>query len=277
MLSDPRNSSRFAVTWFKRRSSGALTYEGCVAQARGHGCVKARDKSLDDVDDVVVSPDGKSVYVVASESNSITRFRRRANGALIYKNCFANGGDHGCKKPRHNSLGATLESGVAVSPDGRSIYVASGGRRSGSITRFRRRSNGALRYRGCFENGGAHGCRRPTHDSLKGSSGVAVSPDGNSLYVASSAAVTGFRRAANGALTYEGCVAITDLKRAADGTLTSGGCFANQGALGCELPVHDSLGRVFGVAVSGDGPSVYAVALSPANAITLFSREISEP
>ncbi len=366
-----------AITWFKRRRSGALAYGGCIANGGAHGCKKARHQSLDLPFDLAVSPDSRSVYVVALESNAITRFARRSNGALAYKGCFANRGRHGCKDPPGNSLGDAAA--VAVSPDGKSVYVASAGHpafpRRGSqggnsITRFARHPNGAIGYRGCIANHGDHGCGKPVHDSLYGSLGVTVSPDGKSvyvasttgittfarhrhgalayrscianqghhgcavaardslrksrdiavtadgesLYVASSGAITWLGRAANGQLTYEGCMAnrgesgcqapvhdslrfpndlalsrdgesvyvasligsITELERASDGALTFGTCFANEGARGCELPLHDSLGYARGVTVSRDGRSVYVAAYN-GNSITQFSREIATP
>jgi DNA-binding beta-propeller fold protein YncE len=56
---------------------------------------------------------------------------------------------------------------------------------------------GALTYRGCIANAGADGCTAPANDSLDGAVGVSVSPDGNSVYVASNAsdAITSFDRA----------------------------------------------------------------------------------
>jgi sugar lactone lactonase YvrE len=145
---------------------------------------------------------------------------------------------------------------VAVSPDGRSLYDAS----SSGITTFKRSVSGALTYDGCIENHGTHGCQAPVHDSLRFPNDLALSRDGESVYVASSFADS-----------------ITDLKRADDGTLTYGGCFADEGVRGCQVPVHDSLSRALGVAVSADGRSVYVAASQPANASTSFSRENSAP
>ena len=359
-----------AITWFKRHSDGTLTYKGCIEQTARHGCLKARHGSLEDVSDIAISRDGKSVYAAAVSSKSITRFGRHSNGALTYKGCFANSGANGCKKPRHNSLGGP--SGLTVSRDGRSVYVASYRPSGGPLTRFRRRPNGALRYGGCFASEGQRGCQTPTHNSLyfsydvevspdggevyvgsrngittfkrgangalayggcladggrqgcqmathsslQGSRDLAISPDGNSLYVASFDSITRFQRAADGALTYDDCMAnggahgcqapvhdslrspndlavsrdgesvyvasgwdnsITAFGRAFDGTLTYGECFANQGALGCEAPSHDSLGYASGVAVSRDGRSVYVAAGRTSHAITTFSRETSGP
>ena len=248
-------------------------------------------------------------------SKSITRFRRDPNGALTYKGCFANRGAHGCKAPPHNSLGDA--SGVTVSRDAKSVYVASGGHSGfpthgqlggNSITRFQRHSNGAISYRGCIANNGSHGCRKPAHNSLYGSSGVTVSPDGESVYAASATGITAFRRSGNGALTYRGCFAnqghhgcqeatleslrmsrdvavtpdgsslyvasngaLTTFGRSGNGALTYLGCFANKGDNGCAPPVHDSLRFPNDLALSRDGTSVYVASVFPGS-ITAFQR-----
>ena len=83
-----------------------------------------------------------------------------------------------------------------MSPDGKSVYVASAD--GNSITRLKRNAtSGALTYKDCIANGGANGCAAPVHDSLGGAQGVAVSPDGNSVYLASFGAdsITNFDRA----------------------------------------------------------------------------------
>ena len=46
-------------------------------------------------------------------------------------------------------------------------------------------STGALTYKGCIANAGFLRCTARAHDSLQGARGVAVSPDGTSVYVAS--------------------------------------------------------------------------------------------
>jgi DNA-binding beta-propeller fold protein YncE len=309
-------ASANGITRFKRSPDGALTYKNCFANEGAHGCKDPPHDSLGEASGVAVSADSKSVYVTSSEhinyrtghrrgGNSITRFKRGPSGVLTYKNCFANGGVHGCKDPRHHSLGDASD--VAVSRDGKSVYVASSGhsdfpsrRQAGgnSITRFKRSSNGALAYGGCIANRGAHRCRRPLHDSLYHAEGVAVSPEGKSVYVVSSGEITRFRRAANGRLAYADCIAnqgnhgcgkpandslghardvavssdgtsvyvaggnsITYFTRGADGALTYGGCIANRGQRGCEPALYDSLRYSAGVAVSRDGASVYGASV----------------
>src|SRR5205823_6154499 len=150
--------------------------------------------------------------------------------------CIANGGANGCAAPAHDSLQGAR--GVAVSADGKSVYVASF--YSNSITRFKRdTTTGALNYKDCIANAGANGCAAPAHDSLGGATGVAVSADGKSVYATSPgpSSISRFKRnTTSGALTYKDCI-------------------ANGGASGCAAPAHDSLSGPHGLAVSADGKS----------------------
>ena len=250
-----------AITRFKLGSTGQLRYRSCLANGGAHGgtggCAKPPRNSLDSNEAMAMSPDGSSAYVVSSDSDSITRFARRAKGALVYRGCIANGGARGCKRAKHGSLGGAFD--VAVSPDGRSVYVAS--MDGDSITRFNRDPTGALTYKGCFANGHAHGCRAPDHDSLGGAVALAVSPDGESVYVASlrAGAVTHFDRSTGGRLEFAGCI-------------------ANWGSHGCREPDQNSLNAADGIAVSPDGASVYATSMTGPTinggpgAVTAFQR-----
>ena len=250
-----------AVTRFKQDPDGRLAYRGCTANGGARagigGCRQVPRNSLDSNEAVAVSPDGGSVYVVSSDSDSITRFKREANGALKYRGCIANGGAHGCSKPKHDSLGGAFD--VAVSPDGESVYaVALDG---DAITRFDRNANGSLTYRNCFANARAHGCRELKHDSLGGADSLAVSPDGDSVYV-----------------TSLGGDSITTFARSPSGRLTPGGCYANSGGHGCRETQINSLHAADGVAVSPDDRSVYVTAMTGptvnggAGAVTHFER-----
>jgi 6-phosphogluconolactonase (cycloisomerase 2 family) len=74
---------------------------------------------------------------------------------------------------------------VDVSGDGRNLYVAA--RVSGAVATFLRDpAAGVLTQlggeNGCISGGGADGCRLSTSDSLRGARGVAVSPDGRTVY-----------------------------------------------------------------------------------------------
>lgn len=90
----------------------------------------------------------------------------------------------GCNVPGQPALNGAND--VTVSPDGVSVYVASIG--DDSISQFNRAANANLSYVGCFADTSAAGCNVPAQAALAGAKGVAVSPDGGSVYVASSVA-----------------------------------------------------------------------------------------
>jgi DNA-binding beta-propeller fold protein YncE len=73
---------------------------------------------------------------------------------------------------------------VAVSRDGRSLYVAS--TRSSSISFFSVAPQGQLTFQGCLSDNAIPGCVDPPGEPLKGADAVAVSPDGGSVYVTGS-------------------------------------------------------------------------------------------
>src|SRR3954447_9390073 len=250
-----------AVTRFKQDPDGALKYRDCIANGGSHaglgGCTQPRRNSLDSNESIAVSPDGGSVYVVSSDSDSITDFKRKSNGALKYRGCIANRGAHGCARPKHDSLGGAFD--LAVSPNGTSVYVVA--LNGDAITRFDRRADGSLVYMGCFANGRAHGCRGLDHNSLGGADAVAVRPDGESVYVASL-----------------GGDSITRFLRSPGGRIEPGGCYANSGDHGCRKPMRNSLHAADGVAVSPNGDSVYVAAMTGptvnggTGAVTDFTR-----
>ena len=247
---------------------GALTQldgeDGCVNVDAEEGCADGR--ALDNPDQVAVSPDGKSVYVTSSGAGAVAVFARdRRTGALSQLDgedgCVDNEGEEGCADGRA-LFGA---SGVAVSRDGRNVYVASPS--SDAVAVFARdRRTGALTQldgeAGCVDNGGdttpvGQGCADGR--ALFGALGVAVSGDGRNVYVGSSGGVAVFARdRRTGALTQ------------LDG---EDGCVQNEGAEGCadgralEFPLR-------GVAVSRDGKSVYVAGGSNIDgAVAVFARD----
>ncbi len=174
-------------------------------------------------------------------------------GALDPQGCFMDtGGSAGCLDIVDGLAGANS---VAVSPDGKSVYVASAG--DHAIVHFERNTTtGALTHQGCImDTGGTAGCAR-TENGLGGAWGVAVSPDGKSVYVASFSdkAIVRFERdTTTGALNPQGCFMDTG------------------GTAGC-LDTADGLAGAFSVAVSPDDMSVY-VASSNDDAIVRFERD----
>lgn len=242
-----------AIAQFTRNGPGGqIVYNGCLSNGPGPRCRALARAPLVGASGVAVSPDGRSVYVVSASSDSIAQFSRRATGRLTYVGCFANDSAQGCE----DLPGAPLSSafGVTVSPDGRSVFVVS--LSSNSIAQFSRTGSTArLTYAGCLANTSTQFCRDLPGSPLTGAAAVAVSPDGRTVYVASSRsnAIARFAR------------------RGADLPITYAGCLADDATPLCTALPGSPLTGAAGVAVSPDGTSVY-VASAGSNAIARFVR-----
>ncbi len=242
------------ITHFFAAPGGQISYDGCVSSdGSGGSCADAPGSPLTAAEAVAVSPGGGSVYVASAGSGTITHFFAAPGGQLTYDGCISNDGSGGlCAAASGSPLSGA--DAVAVSPDGRSVYVASA--LSGAITHFFAAPAGQLTYDGCVSNAGSGGlCADAPGTPLAFADSVAVSPDGRSVYVgsATSGTVTHFFAAPAGQLTYDGCVSN-------DGS--SGACAAARG---------DALTDVTSVAVSPDGKSVYATAGNPAAVSHFFA------
>jgi DNA-binding beta-propeller fold protein YncE len=119
---------------------------------------------------VVVSPDGEHVYVTATGGSVAVFGRDGATGELSFVEV---------EKDGVNGVdGLASAQGIAVSPDGGRVYV--GGEMDDAVAVFNRnRTTGALTYVG-MQKDGVGGV-----DGLDSPRSVAVSPDGDHVYVAS--------------------------------------------------------------------------------------------
>jgi DNA-binding beta-propeller fold protein YncE len=186
-------------------ATGALTQlaepHGCVSQS-GSGGRCTQGKALDGAYAVVVSKDGRFVYVASQLSRAVAVFRRhRKTGVLTQladeAGCIA---EDGSVEQCTDGTGLRGPTSLALSPNGKSVYVASdGGSELAVLARSRR--TGKLRAVQCFDDDGSAACERAV--GMRQPHSVTVSPDGERVYVAArdDDAVAVFARdAATGAL-----------------------------------------------------------------------------
>lgn len=270
-------------------ATGSLTRLG---QATGAGGLRA----------VAVSPDGRNVYAVAQAESRLTAYRREATGLLTPVDTEIDGAGG------VTTLGGALS--VAVSPDGLDVYVAAGG--DSAVTGFTRNPvTGMLTLQGCVNETGAGGC--DAGNGLAGAEGVAVSPDGASVYVTgpNDLALNVLSRSSSpGDLTYSGCIkdigaaesctlgtvqglaganqvavapdgrnvyvtgrsddAVVNFQRAPSGTLTPRNCVSDTG--GACNSATQGLDGARGLAISADGANVYAAGQND-DALVAFTRD----
>jgi DNA-binding beta-propeller fold protein YncE len=237
--------------------AGCATQEGNDGQ--GQPCLLARGTEF--VDDVTVSPDGRSVYAVAFGSDSIAIFDRHPDGSLSQKpgeaGCLRVVVAEGCGPGRR--LGEA--EGVIVSPDGGNVYVAAS--QDLDVAIFDRGPDGSLAQKpgldGCISSFFlATDCRQ-----VRGlAAGISISPDGGQVYAAgrSDAGVTVFDRDAAGGLTQRlgtaGCISGFDVE----------GCGKGRG-----MPDPRN------VTLSPDGRSVYVLSFREPGALAVLDRAVPSP
>jgi DNA-binding beta-propeller fold protein YncE len=252
---------------FAAPKPGTLTQlagkHGCLVDrsAKTGGCARAR--ALDGPGPfmgsraIAVSPDGKQVYVASSGSDAIAIFtRNRQTGVLTQAKkgagCIAAKGAGGCAV----AIGLDEPNSIAISPNGRSVYATS--RAANSITAFARNpKTGVLKQlppplAGCTSGAPLPGCAPGL--ALLAPDVVVVSPDGNNVYVGSffGNSVAAFtRNPSNGALAQ----------------LSGNAACIAEGTAGCATGI--ALKSVEGLAISGDGFTVYAATALSNAAVTL--------
>jgi DNA-binding beta-propeller fold protein YncE len=258
-----------AVASFSRaEGSGALTQlagtEGCIADGAAEGC--APGVGLGSVEGLTMGKGGSAVYAAGAVSNSVaTLSRNGTTGALTQGACIAEVAGEGCVQ------GYQLAGANALVTDAKSGDVYATSLLSNSLTTFHLSSAGALTQpaRPAGEKtpegvGSPEGCavflRSPGCSfaaAMKAPEGLALSPAGDSLYVAA----------------YEtGAIDVFDRNP------QTGAVNQKPGEHGCNAPRTSAVcarGRalkgVSSVVVSPDGRNVYATA-QKSNAIDIFRR-----
>jgi DNA-binding beta-propeller fold protein YncE len=181
--------------------------------------------------DLVVSPDGRNVYAVDSANDHLLVFdREQATGRLRQKT-----GQAGCVQngPPTTYCGSARlldgPSSLAISPGGRTLYVASTG--ANAILVFDRNTTTGV----IVQKAGDAGCIADSTPDCRAARrlveplGIALSPDGRNLYAAvhGSDAVTALTVAADGSLTQTtdgpgGAGCVTSLVDCVDGPALDG-------------------------------------------------------
>ena len=212
-----------AVARFDRDpATGALSYQGCITGNTDSGpsgtaaCAEIPSATTYGVNSglfgpvsAAVSADGSSVYAASAGDTAVARFDRDpATGALSYQGCISGNTSNGpsgtgaCAEiPSATTFGANSglfgHVSVALSADGHSLYSAS--MIDSAVARFDRDpATGALSYQGCITGSTTNGpagtgaCAEiPSSTTYGANSGLfghvsmALSADGNSLYLAS--------------------------------------------------------------------------------------------
>jgi 6-phosphogluconolactonase (cycloisomerase 2 family) len=266
---------------FSPRPGGCTPTRQAVLDAEGSGLAYPRS--------LAASPDGRSLYAVSPQDDTVITLRARP---LKFQSCLSANterGPHG-KQPCELLPGAGAEDSlsgfngvrfITTSPDGRSVYTLSADHSLGIFARHRR--SGKLTYKGCITGStGAHstGRRRvcrpiPTstpiyegiHSGLGGPASLTVSPDGRFVYVAArgDAAVSTFARDRDGSLSFRGCL--------------TGGITAFIAALktvctpvGPENSHGSGLRGISRIVISPDGSSLYASSPTTSS-LTEFQRD----
>jgi 6-phosphogluconolactonase (cycloisomerase 2 family) len=262
----PATTSAAVAIFSRDQTTGRLSQlagtNGCVSETgTGGACVDGA--ALDGARSAVVSPDGTSVYVASVFSDAAAVFARDSVTGVLTQLPRPAGCVSGTGTGSTCVDGVALDGArsVAVSPDGKSVYLASD--TSGAVAVFSRdETSGAIAQlagsSGCVSQTGTDGACTDVR-ALGGAGGVAVSPDGRNVYVASlsSDAVAVFARdQTTAALTQLGGIA---------------GCVSETGNGGSCVDGR-ALDRPRSVAVSADGGNVY-VAAETGDAVAVFSRD----
>jgi DNA-binding beta-propeller fold protein YncE len=219
--------------------AGGLNGLGCIANptdAPLFGC-SAGDASLMGLHDIALSPNGQQLYAVGEDGEDsvpgrlVTLARNGATGGLAFSACRASALPS-CTADTHLHTPFAID----LAPDGSDLYVADAGR---GVVHYRRAADGGLTFASCVTPTPTAGCTDAP--GLGGADGVAVSPDGDSVYVASYTS---------------SAVAVLD-RDPTTGTLAFVECHTTAGTPGCTDAGANGLDAATDVTVTADSGRVY--------------------
>ncbi len=248
-----------SIIAFDRGADGALT----LLQSQS-GLTELGGESS-----VVVSPDGRHLYVTGSNNDNVVVFTRDADSASPTYGELTG--------PAPGASGIVGAIGVAISPDGRNVYVTGSGDDT-LVVLTRDVATGDLALLETVTDAGAT-------DDLAGARAVTVSPDGLRVFVVAENdnALSAFDRdPVDGGLTFD--VSVTDLVAprsvavSPDGTdiyVASSGDGRVRGYRATTLATIDFPGTVIAaetVRVTSDGERVLATGRTAIGSLTAFDR-----
>ncbi|MEA2494979.1 MAG: hypothetical protein QOJ29_2890, partial [Thermoleophilaceae bacterium] len=199
----PSNSS---LATLNIAGNGTLSAGSCLrgTASTDVACGTTPVPGLNGANAVEVAPDGLTVHVTATSTSGnvsyLTSYTRGSGGSLTQSQCFHSSGaasDPDVAAPPCNAnpapvFGLNGADGVRTSPDDKNVYVASASGTSGptfgnSLVTFNRNTTtGALSGNRCLHDPAAtvENCGASTTAvGLKGAFDIALTPDGQSLYV----------------------------------------------------------------------------------------------
>ncbi len=120
------------VTYDRDADSGTFRVKsgssGCFGESTLSDCTPA--DAIEGTSDVALSPDGRNVYVAASDSASLAIFDRAADGGLKQKSrptgCVSSETGSRCTHGRGFTNSISTAYSATVSPDGRNVYATTG-------------------------------------------------------------------------------------------------------------------------------------------------------
>jgi DNA-binding beta-propeller fold protein YncE len=248
----------------------AASASGCISGLPIPTCTAGRGLKWPDV--VVVSPDGKNVYVGDFSGSGVISFSRAGKaGALTQLSgaagCITEAAAEGCAQGREMNH----VEGMAINPSGTTVYAASPFsdaidilQRDASTGALTQATNGA----GCITNEAVSGCAQGYQ--FDGVNALVVSPRGGNVYATSltSNSVTMFRPTEGGGLAQP---ARPEGENVPAGIGNPEGCLVFLRAPGC------AFGRAMkapeGLALSPTGTSLYVAAFET-GAIDVLDRDL---